>query len=362
MTTDSISASTIMGVCHSSEPPAATTKPSPSMTQKMQNKSLPLQAPPPNARPRADSFKFDTAGRRLHADFTPLSETAVASDRLYMLPNDDEEMDRLHMQHYVLQLLFGSNFSAPVTKLLSDPRKQGKALDLGCGSGIWAFETATAFPTCHVTGMDLSPVQPSTVKPKNVEFMVGDLTNLPLPFPDVSFDFVHMRLLFLALRAEFWPVLITEIVRIVKPGGWVEFLEPSCITMEGATKAPNLLGILVEGQQARGIDVAIASRLEDYLLSQSSLKDVQTVRKVVNMRPDPTNEESVRLAKMMGEDVAAALTGVKGAFLAKGVCREEEFDGVVREHVREMEEVGHTFSFTRCFGRKVEGMLGGREE
>ena len=43
------------------------------------------------------------------------------------------------------------------------PKKTGakRVLDLGTGSGIWAIEYADAHPEADVTGVDLSPVQPS---------------------------------------------------------------------------------------------------------------------------------------------------------------------------------------------------------
>ncbi|KOS42301.1 hypothetical protein ACN38_g6803 [Penicillium nordicum] len=31
------------------------------------------------------------------------------------------------------------------------------ALDLGCGSGIWALEFAKAYPSCQVLGIDINP-------------------------------------------------------------------------------------------------------------------------------------------------------------------------------------------------------------
>ncbi|KAJ3045145.1 hypothetical protein HDV00_011871 [Rhizophlyctis rosea] len=205
-----------MGICQSSEP----------------------KTPPMSSRDGA--FKYDPSGRRLHADLTPLSEDTVSSDKLYSLPNDDEEMDRLHLQHYIVRLMFLGNFSAPVNSVLrrKEKGKEAKVLDLGCGSGIWCFEvfitlhdktmavsdpytsmpsiqTGTQYPAAKITGMDISPVQPSTVKPANVKFITGDLTTLPLPFEDASFDFIYMRFLIAGLRADYWPTLINELARIV---------------------------------------------------------------------------------------------------------------------------------------------------
>ena len=51
-----------------------------------------------------------------------------------------------------------------------------------------------------------------------------------------------MRFLITGLRKEFWPVLINEIIRIVKPGGYIELMEFANPAMQGPTKVPNLVG------------------------------------------------------------------------------------------------------------------------
>ncbi|KAJ3028658.1 hypothetical protein HDV00_010105, partial [Rhizophlyctis rosea] len=196
-----------------------------------------MSSPP---RTRTDSFAYDPLGRRIHADFTPLSSSPSTTEKVYVLPNDDEEMDRLTMQHYCIRQLFQSNFSAPVAGVL---RSGGKVLDLGCGSGIWGMEVGSDFPKSTITGLDISPVQPSTIKPKNVTFLEGDITSLPLPFGDNTFAFVHMRLLVAGLRKEFYPVLIDEMVRILRPGGYIELMEIGDMVYGGEVRGPHLMRI-----------------------------------------------------------------------------------------------------------------------
>ncbi|KAJ3052187.1 hypothetical protein HK097_006739 [Rhizophlyctis rosea] len=336
-----------MGICHSSEPPPVRKQPS---TPSFEDASAPS-----STRSRADSFKFDTSGRRLHADFTPLDEEQVASGRLYILPNDDEEMERLHIQHYMLRLLFKSNFSAPVQKMLSTPG--AKVLDLGCGSGIWAFEIATDYPQCQVTGLDMSPVQPGTVKPKNVEYMQADLTNLPLPFEDASFDFIHMRLLIAGLRAEFWPVLIAEIVRLVKPGGYIELTEPTNPAMNLPTKFPNLMQMLTLGLVVRGCDLDISHRLKSYCEQQPELADIRTAIKDLHARANESDPDSKKISKMFGDDLTGVLMGVKAPLVQRGVCAEEEYDDLLRNHVAETLASDHVVTWTRCYGRRRGGIL-----
>jgi hypothetical protein len=47
----------------------------------------------------------------------------------YFLPNDDDEVDRLHLQHYLWRYLWQSNYSAPVDNLLKS--ENAKVLDVG---------------------------------------------------------------------------------------------------------------------------------------------------------------------------------------------------------------------------------------
>jgi cyclopropane fatty-acyl-phospholipid synthase-like methyltransferase len=49
---------------------------------------------------------------------------------------------------------------------IEDPRR---VLDVGTGTGIWAIDFADIYPNTHITGADLSPIQPAHVPP-NVQF------------------------------------------------------------------------------------------------------------------------------------------------------------------------------------------------
>jgi len=52
----------------------------------------------------------------------------------YLYPNDEQELDRLDMQHHMFKLINeGRLFFAPV----ENPQR---ILDIGTGSGIWAME------------------------------------------------------------------------------------------------------------------------------------------------------------------------------------------------------------------------------
>ena len=67
---------------------------------------------------RKESFRFED-GRRFHND----------DNSKYFLPNDDDEIDRLHLQHFLIRYLWQGNYIAPIDDLLKD--ENSKILDLG---------------------------------------------------------------------------------------------------------------------------------------------------------------------------------------------------------------------------------------
>ena len=80
---------------------------------------------------------------------------------------------------------------------------------------------ATNYPCAEFTGIDISPIQPSQIKPKNFTFIQGNIFE-GLPFADDSFDFVFQRLLVGAIPKDKWPFVIRELIRVLKPGGYLE--------------------------------------------------------------------------------------------------------------------------------------------
>ncbi|CAG8438444.1 1592_t:CDS:2 [Diversispora eburnea] len=141
----------------------------------------------------------------------------------YLFPNNDDEVDRLHSQHFLGHHIWGNNFSAPIEEVLKV--EGSRALEIGCGPGTFIFEMSYQFEKAKFTGIDKMPMFPVEIKPQNSHFVVCDLLN-KLPFEDSTFDYVCIRLIGLRLlfTQEDWEnKIIKELIRITKPGGWVEF-------------------------------------------------------------------------------------------------------------------------------------------
>lgn len=59
----------------------------------------------------------------------------------------------------------------------------------------------------------------------NLDFYQTNVVNTKLPFEDNHFDFVKQRLVTASFTVSDWKHVISELVRVTKPGGYIELLE-----------------------------------------------------------------------------------------------------------------------------------------
>lgn len=133
----------------------------------------------------------------------------------YLLPNDADEIERIEIKYHAIRLALKDNlFFAP----LETPNN---ILDVGTGTGTWCVDTADAYPTAIVKGIDLSPIQPSYVPP-NCFFEIADADD-DWTFSS-NFDLIHTRIMNdFSLRS--WPRFFQQAYEHLSPGGWVECQE-----------------------------------------------------------------------------------------------------------------------------------------
>jgi ubiquinone/menaquinone biosynthesis C-methylase UbiE len=127
-------------------------------------------------------------------------------------------MDRL--KTYLLNNVFQSNFSSPVKEILKIGGTE--VLDLGCGPGAWLLDMAETFPKSNFTGVDLTnTLIGNDDMSKNIKFIKGNVLD-GLPFKNSTFDYIFIRNLSYGFSEQDWKFMINEIIRITKPGGWIE--------------------------------------------------------------------------------------------------------------------------------------------
>jgi ubiquinone/menaquinone biosynthesis C-methylase UbiE len=143
-----------------------------------------------------------------------------------------QELKRLNLQDHLITTSMGG-----VLPEQEDPTRFQSVLDLGCGTGGWLIETAKVYPSIsQLVGIDLSDTMVTFARKQaatssveeRVSFAVMDALR-SLQFPDATFDLVNLRFGCSFVRTWEWPELISEMLRVCRPGGVVRFTEPAVI-------------------------------------------------------------------------------------------------------------------------------------
>ncbi len=127
---------------------------------------------------------------------------------------------------YVNQLLFEEDMASTLDVGAGD-----KLLELGCGRGRIAHHVAR-LTGASVRGMNIGEDQIASAKEYaastgfdngTLEFQVGSFNDLPLPFPDNSFDGFYQVQAFTYVTSL--DALFAELARVLKPGAKLSFLD-----------------------------------------------------------------------------------------------------------------------------------------
>jgi SAM-dependent methyltransferase len=168
------------------------------------------------------SASTSLASSILHYEYSNGRRYAGYRSGQYLLPNDEQEQDRLDLLHHIFLLILGGKlYAAPIS---SDSGFEVKrVLDIGTGTGIWAIDFADEFPGAEIIGTDLSPIQPTWVPP-NAKFYIDDAEAEWVYSPSEAFDYIHCRTMSGSISD--WDKLVQQSYAHLTPGGWAEFQEP----------------------------------------------------------------------------------------------------------------------------------------
>jgi SAM-dependent methyltransferase len=142
----------------------------------------------------------------------------------------------------------------------------------------------------EITGIDLSPIQPSWVPP-NVKFIVDDAETEWI-YPENSFDYIHLRHMALAVKNT--PNLLQQAYRSLKPGGWIEFQDFLYVTGSDDGSKPKdykydeFVRLIREGFLKFGLDLHGQQKIEG-MVADAGFVGVEQKKYKVPIGPWPRN-------------------------------------------------------------------------
>lgn len=258
----------------------------------------------------------------------------------YVLPRHPAELDRLDVQHYALREALGAHYLAPI-------EWPARVLDVGAGTGQWGYDLCQEFSEARVVGFDLVPPKPGA--PDTYRAVRGNLLQ-GLPFADSSFDFVHQRLMMLAVPMRAWRGVVDELVRALRPGGWLELVEGNVEYESSGPATDRLVELLRRLGRSSGIDSTgiIFRDLKDHLARSGLLR----LRRMTF--PVPLGDWGGRVGTLLASDSRALYLRLAPVFEAKfGISVTECYD-LIWNAQREWEVRHTTYSFRVAFGQKPE--------
>jgi SAM-dependent methyltransferase len=269
------------------------------------------------------------------------ARAGTAGDLPYLLPQhpvEPSEIDRLDVQHYALQEHLGANYLAPL-------ERPARILDVGCGTGRWAYELSAEFPDARVVGLDLVPSKRPW--PAGYCFVRANLLQ-GLPFADDRFDFVHQRALAVGVPVRSWQIVVKDLVRVARPGGWIELVEGGTEFERAGPATERLNELLQRLSRTRGLDsTGIVLRSLDGYLSRTGVTNVE--RRIVSL---PVGEWAGRIGSLMATNGRALYVRLAPAFEAALGISERECGELVTAAHQEWEERHTTYGVVIALGRK----------
>jgi SAM-dependent methyltransferase len=266
-----------------------------------------------------------------------IQERSSSASVRYLLPRHPGEIDRLDIQHYGLRETLGANYLAPI-------EAPTRVLDVGCGTGQWGFEVCMTFPEALVIGLDLVAGKPD--RPARYGWVKGNLLQ-GLPFRRNQFDFVHQRLLVTGVPVASWQAVVADLVRVTRPGGWVELVEP-LRPDQGGPATKRLLTLTSEMAASLGLDTTtvVFDSLDRYLRLAGL---VGVVRRQISV---PIGRWGGKVGSLMVTDLRAGFTRVCEVLQAKDMLTAGESHDLIRRAQEEWEHGRMSWTFAIAFGQR----------
>ncbi|KAL8742179.1 MAG: hypothetical protein Q9184_008294, partial [Pyrenodesmia sp. 2 TL-2023] len=196
-------------------------------------------------------------------------------------------------------------------------------LDVGTGSGIWALDFSRQNPSCHVLGIDLSPVKPTSAVPTNCTFRVHNAESPKWGFASRNtFDLIHSRMLVMGMRD--WRSFFQNCHHHLKPGGWVEVHEVAFPMHSADPNVPAQTPFLrwghavYDGLANGGIDGGAAHKFSRYL-EEVGFENVVEEKIPWAIAPWPEDEKEKKIGQMEADNLNNGMEGMTMGLLTKNL-------------------------------------------
>ncbi|KAF2420524.1 S-adenosyl-L-methionine-dependent methyltransferase [Tothia fuscella] len=225
------------------------------------------------------------------------------------------------------------------------PKNAKHVLDVGTGTGQWAIDYAKAHPNAQVLDTDLSAIQPKENVPPNCNFKVHN-TETEWEF-EHKFDSILGRMLLMGIHD--WPAFFVKPWDNLKPGGWLEVVNPEfpvgCDNESAGPDTPIMRwsrGIR-EATSIDGIDTLIVRKMRSTIEEQGFL-NIREERFKWATGPWPKGEKEKEIGHWMLPNLTVFMApSAMGLITKKLNWPKEDVKDLVKEALDDLEDTNRHY-------------------
>ncbi|CAG8570239.1 24544_t:CDS:2 [Dentiscutata erythropus] len=248
----------------------------------------------------------------------------------YPLSDNDDIITHSQLLHNIHKYIWQNNFSSPVDDLLR--KGSARVLEIGCGDGTWTIDLAKDFTWSLFTGIDAHAKFAQRVEHTNVTFLKADVLD-GLPFDPDTFDLVYMR--FLSFSEKQWlEKVANEIIRVCKPGGWVEINDSTNDYSPKGSSTTQLEAAYHEYLKSKNIDLIINPKFEDYLRSTNKITVIRREEKRITL-----GKGGGKVGPLLVQNITATWEQSKKTLSELMGVSEKDIDNLIRTFQKEVNDL-----------------------
>jgi len=160
----------------------------------------------------------------------PKIDWNAADGHGYMMASKYLSSSRLNLQFYLWKQALGFNIHPSIASSLSPT---STIADVATGTASWLIDISSSFPEAQLDGFDLTLDQTPHQNwlPKNITLRNWNIFEDPPEEVVGKYDFVHVRLLVVVIKEATTSLVLKNLLKLLKPGGYLQWDEMDIANM-----------------------------------------------------------------------------------------------------------------------------------